>query len=134
MCSGIILTKFVGVAMLAFSQTKIFDLYYFRMYMALVLIGAFHGLLLLPVLLALLGPEAPVGPVLQRQSTDSGNHEQVTSHGLRQLCNIKNVSSRNMSNLKMVLQVFTTRARCIISRRGESAASSNSTVGDTALS
>lgn len=85
-CSGIILTKFVGVAMLAFSQTKIFDLYYFRMYMALVAIGTFHGLLLLPVLLALVGPEAeaPVCSMLQRQSTDSGNYEQVTSHTLRQ--------------------------------------------------
>lgn len=78
-CSGIILTKLVGVTMLAFSQTKIFEIYYFRMYMALVVIGTFHGLLLLPVLLALVGPEAKVsvGPMLLRQSTGSGNNDQV---------------------------------------------------------
>lgn len=56
-CAGILLTKLVGVAMLAFSRTQIFGVYYFRMYLALVLLGAVHGLLLLPVLLALLGPE-----------------------------------------------------------------------------
>lgn len=78
MCSGIILTKVVGVAMLAFSHTKIFDLYYFRMYMALVIIGAFHGLLLLPVLLALAGPPVQTsGMVLHGQSTESRNHAQV---------------------------------------------------------
>ena len=42
--------------MLAFARTKIFEVYYFRLYMALVLLGAAHGLILLPVLLALAGP------------------------------------------------------------------------------
>lgn len=56
-CSGILLTKLVGVVMLAFSRTQIFEVYYFRMYLALVLLGSVHGLLLLPVLLALVGPE-----------------------------------------------------------------------------
>eukprot|EP00887_Chlorella_sp_A99_P002624 scaffold6.g2624.t1 len=45
--SGITLTKFVGVAV-----------YYFRFYLALVLLGAAHGLVFLPVLLACFGPEA----------------------------------------------------------------------------
>jgi Niemann-Pick C1 protein len=56
-CSGILLTKFVGVAMLWLSKTQIFEVYYFRMYFALVLLGSAHGMLLLPVLLALYGPE-----------------------------------------------------------------------------
>ena len=56
-CSGILLTKLVGVSMLGFSRTQIFGIYYFRMYASLVLVGAAHALLLLPVLLALLGPE-----------------------------------------------------------------------------
>ena len=43
--------------MLAFSRTRIFEVYYFRMYAALVVLGAAHGLLFLPVLLAVLGPE-----------------------------------------------------------------------------
>ncbi len=43
---------------LAFAKTKIFEVYYFRVYMALVLLGAAHSLVLLPVLLALAGPPA----------------------------------------------------------------------------
>eukprot|EP00884_Botryococcus_braunii_P021148 jgi/Botrbrau1/7717/Bobra.0159s0149.1 len=54
--SGITLTKFAGVLVLAFARTRIFEVYYFRMYLALVLVAAAHGLLLLPVLLSLLGP------------------------------------------------------------------------------
>ena len=42
--------------MLAFARTKIFEVYYFRLYAALVVLGAAHGLVLLPVLLALAGP------------------------------------------------------------------------------
>lgn len=55
--SGILLTKFVGVAVLGFAHTEIFSIYYFRMYFALVLLGGLHGLFVLPALLALVGPE-----------------------------------------------------------------------------
>ena len=55
--SGITLTKVVGVAVLAFARTAIFRVYFFKMYAALVVLGALHGLALLPVLLSLLGPE-----------------------------------------------------------------------------
>lgn len=54
--SGILLTKFVGVIVLRFAQTKVFLIYYFRMYFALVLLGGFHGLIVLPAVLALCGP------------------------------------------------------------------------------
>lgn len=54
--SGITLTKIAGVAVLAAARTEIFEVYYFRLYAALVVIGAAHGLVLLPVVLALIGP------------------------------------------------------------------------------
>ena len=47
-----------GVVVLAFAQTQIFEVYYFRIYLALVLLGAAHALVLLPVLLVLAGPRS----------------------------------------------------------------------------
>ncbi|XP_022975981.1 Niemann-Pick C1 protein-like isoform X1 [Cucurbita maxima] len=56
--SGITLTKLVGVLVLCFSRTEVFVVYYFKMYLALVLLGFLHGLVFLPVVLSLLGPSS----------------------------------------------------------------------------
>jgi len=53
--TGITLTKLVGVLILALAPSQLFRLYYFRMYLGIIVMGAFHGLALLPVLLATFG-------------------------------------------------------------------------------
>ncbi|KAL5117302.1 niemann-Pick type C-related protein 1 [Pleosporales sp. CAS-2024a] len=53
--SGITITKILGVATLAFTRSKIFEIYYFRIWAALVLWASTHALILLPVLLSLVG-------------------------------------------------------------------------------
>jgi Niemann-Pick C1 protein len=48
---GIGLTKFTGVLVLAFAKSTLFRLYYFRMYLGIVLLGLFNGLMVLPLFL-----------------------------------------------------------------------------------
>ena len=55
--SGITLTKFCGICILAFAQSKIFEVYYFRMYLGMVILGFLHGLVWLPVMLTWVGSE-----------------------------------------------------------------------------
>ncbi|CAH2355562.1 NPC intracellular sterol transporter 1-related protein 1 [[Candida] railenensis] len=52
--TGITMTKIIGVSILAFTKSKIFEVYYFRMWFSLVVIAAVHGLCLLPIMLSYL--------------------------------------------------------------------------------
>jgi Niemann-Pick C1 protein len=53
--SGITITKLLGVFVLAFTRSKIFEVYYFRVWLALVLWAALHALVFLPVALSFFG-------------------------------------------------------------------------------
>lgn len=53
--SGITVTKLLGVVVLAFTRSKIFEIYYFRIWLALVVFAAGHALVWLPVVLSLAG-------------------------------------------------------------------------------
>ncbi|TGZ78201.1 putative patched sphingolipid transporter [Ascodesmis nigricans] len=55
--SGITVTKIIGVTVLAWTKSRIFEIYYFRVWVALVAMASTHALVLLPVLLSWMGGE-----------------------------------------------------------------------------
>ncbi|CAR21118.1 sphingolipid transporter [Lachancea thermotolerans CBS 6340] len=52
---GITLTKFIGVSILAFTHSKIFQVFYFRMWFILIIASCAHALFFLPAALSLVG-------------------------------------------------------------------------------
>ncbi|KZV64818.1 multidrug efflux transporter AcrB transmembrane domain-containing protein [Peniophora sp. CONT] len=63
--SGITFTKLIGMCVLALTRSKLLEIYYFRMWLTLIISGALHGLVLLPVILSIAG-----GPGFPLQEAD----------------------------------------------------------------
>lgn len=67
---GITMTKFIGVCVLAFAQSKIFQVFYFRMWFSLVIIASVHALVFLPVLLSLVGGKSYLDESIETGTQD----------------------------------------------------------------
>lgn len=75
---GIASTKFIGVIVLAFAPSTIFKLYYFRMYLFIILLGLFNGLMFLPLVLRWFGPETDANE-LKEHKEDMKEFERLRS-------------------------------------------------------
>ena len=80
MFSGITVTKLLGVCVLAFTRSKIFEIYYFRVWLALVIFAATHALVFLPVALSLVGGDGYMDP-----DSDGGLEEDLAARRYRAL-------------------------------------------------
>ncbi|GFF47563.1 niemann-Pick type C-related protein 1 [Aspergillus udagawae] len=78
--SGITITKLLGVCVLAFTRSKIFEIYYFRVWLALVIFAATHALIFLPVVLSYFGGEGYADP-----GFGGGLEENLAARGYRAL-------------------------------------------------
>ncbi|KAJ5618387.1 Patched [Penicillium herquei] len=78
--SGITVTKLLGVCVLAFTRSKIFEIYYFRVWLALVIFAAIHALVFLPVALSYFGGGGYFDP-----ASDGGLEANLASRGYRSL-------------------------------------------------
>ncbi|RDW78581.1 sphingolipid transporter NCR1 [Aspergillus mulundensis] len=78
--SGITITKLLGVCVLAFTRSKIFEIYYFRVWLALIIFAATHALIFLPVALSYFGGDGYADP-----EASGGLEENLASRGYRSL-------------------------------------------------
>merc|ERR1712244_128016 len=69
-------STFLAVAAMAASQTYVFRVF-FRQFFLVTLIGSIHGLIVLPVLLSLLGPNSSVMIEENQNDTDKNTNDET---------------------------------------------------------
>jgi Niemann-Pick C1 protein len=74
------LTTFLGVLPLAFSKTGLFEVVFFT-FIGLVLLGVTHGLIVLPVLLSIFGPEESIQGLLGEDNAAQNDAAAAESEG-----------------------------------------------------
>jgi Niemann-Pick C1 protein len=54
--TGIVSTKIIGVTVLGLAPSEVFNIYYFRMFFCIIILGFFIGLAFQPIILSWIGP------------------------------------------------------------------------------
>ncbi|XP_071786078.1 NPC intracellular cholesterol transporter 1-like [Asterias amurensis] len=68
--SGVAMTNLPGTIVLVFATSQLFEIFYFRMFLIITLLGTAHGIIFLPVLLSYFGPGINKAQLLIEQQED----------------------------------------------------------------
>ena len=77
---GIACTKFIGVIVLAFANSTLFKLYFFRMFLFIIIFGTFNGLMFLPTILSMFGPEPDKFEIIEQIKNEKFVNRLITGY------------------------------------------------------